>query len=177
VRVRFDELHVVGEPARFGIDGDDRIRIQVFARTRVRLEIRSRVAGWHQEDAGLRIEGERRPECAAGDRNAGRVAPTVARRPAVGHDVEAPDRVTVLLIERPDVTGDAEVVAAGIADEHHSVPCHRRHRHRHAGQDGTQLNVPRGRSGGGVERNDVSGAGAAEDASVVVGDATIHLQR
>src|SRR5204863_4489831 len=123
--VRLDHLYVVDELSRLRVDGDDRVRIEVLARSCARLKIRSGVAGRREEGAGLRVEREGRPERATGDGDASRVAPAVPRRAALGHDVEPPHRMAVLLIERPDVTGHAVVVAAGVTDEDQAVPRHR----------------------------------------------------
>src|SRR5207237_9457868 len=98
------------------------------------------------------------------------------RRTAIGDYVELPDRPAGPSIERVDPSRHAELVAAGIADEHQIAPGNRRHRYRLAPVRITDRNVPPQFSRCRVDAEDVRIAGATEQHAAAVGNAAIHLQ-
>jgi hypothetical protein len=65
VHVMRDELAMPQEFAGLGVECDERIRVEIGARPEFAIEVRRGIAHRQIDDAGLRIERERRPQTAA----------------------------------------------------------------------------------------------------------------
>ncbi len=127
--------------AGLGVERDDRVRVEGCRRRALRRRSpardfqpartarRCRGRGWNEVQNAPPVIGQ--SVC---------VRPSLARRTARRHDVETPNGVAVFRVERVDMTRDAGLVAARVADEHEPVRRDRRHR-----ASSCQVSSPRSR--------------------------------
>ena len=130
--VVLDELVVAEQAAGSGVECDDRVTIEIVAGAQLDIEIGGRISRGHEEHSAMLVDGERRPETAAGFGQP-RVGPRGSPHSRIWDHVEPPYHVAIRRIERIHVAGDTDDIPTGGADVHEAVPSDRRHRHQHAG--------------------------------------------
>ena len=143
VEVAFDRLHIREEAASLRVEREQRVRVEVVARTQRVREIRSGIAGRHVQDAVRLVEGIAGPRRRRRSADS-RVTPSARWHvPArVGDRVELPHHPTARGVQGVDPPGHPEVVAAGVSGEDEPVPRDRRHRRRLALLRVANRNVP-----------------------------------
>src|SRR5262249_26533879 len=108
VRVAWRGLVMPLQFAGTSVEHDQRIGVEVGARTSVGQEIRGRIGHWNVNESGLWIERERRPDRASAALPDFRVAPGLGAWFAIGRDgVESPNRLARFELERADPASDS----------------------------------------------------------------------
>ena len=166
-------LVVPGDRPGRGVEGQDRVRVEVVARPRV-AHPRAGIAGAPVDLIQRGVVGRGHPHrrAARAPRLAG---PRLAARLAgCGDGVRLPDLAAGVGIERDDETTNAEP-AAGHAD--HDLPVDGERRHRDVVADGRVRDpaLPNDRPGHRVQRDDRGVDSTDEDLVAVQGDTAIHL--
>src|SRR5262249_37711172 len=127
--------------AGLGVEDDDRVGKEVLALARADVEVGRRIAPGNIQEPRCRVQSERCPSSPAADRGSGDVLPRriVERRGALwaadriafgfGHQVEFPDDLAGLGVERVHAALSALFITPRIADEDETLPGDRRRGH------------------------------------------------